>query len=205
MLSQSLNALVAGHPLTCSFSRSLGGVLMEAYSHTEKSVHLNSAMDAFRVALTCEAASTSDHFNAAKSWARHADSRHDSDLDVYHTAIQLLPRLAMLGLDLPSRQQALTSASDGLVHDAAACAIRSGQCERAVELLEEGRAVFWSQALQLRSPMTDLRDVAPELEQKLRSIPLALEQGSFQDMSRTLSDNPQKVMLMEHEGTLPSS
>ncbi|KAF8501977.1 CHAT domain-containing protein [Gautieria morchelliformis] len=156
-------------------------------------------MEAFRVAMACEAASTSDRFHAAKSWATHADSRHESDLEAYRTAIQLLPRLAMLGLDLPSRQQALTSASDGLVRDAAACAIRSGQCERAVELLEEGRAVFWSQALQLRSPMTELRDVAPELEQKLRSISLALEQGSFRDIPRTMSDNPQKVMSMERE------
>jgi len=105
----------------------------------------------------------------------------------------------MLGLDLQSRQQALTSGSDGLARDAAACAIRSGQYGKAVELLEEGRAIFWSQALQLRTPMSHLREVAPELEMKLKSLSFALEQGSLRDTSRSLSDSPQKVMSMEQE------
>ncbi|KAF8490598.1 CHAT domain-containing protein [Gautieria morchelliformis] len=156
-------------------------------------------MDAFRKAVACETAPVSRRFRAAKAWARHADSRHDSALDAYQAAIELLPRLAMLGLDLSSRQQALTSGTDGLACAAAACAIDSGQFERAVELLEEGRAVFWSQALQLRTPMSDLRKVAPELEETLRDISLALEQGSLRDVSRDMSDNSQQKTSMERE------
>jgi hypothetical protein len=120
-------------------------------------------------------------------------------MDAYLTAIELLPRLAMLGSGLHARQRALTSGSDGLARDAAACAIRSGQYGKAVELLEEGRAIFWSQALQLRTPMSHLREVAPELEMKLKSLSFVLEQGSLRDTSRSLSDSPQKVMSMEQE------
>jgi hypothetical protein len=120
-------------------------------------------------------------------------------MDAYLAATELLPRLAMLGSDLQARQRALTSGSDGLARDAAGCAIRSGQYEKAVELLEEGRAIFWSQALQLRTPMTRLREVAPELEIKLKSLSFALEQGSLRDTSRNLSDSSQKVMSMEQE------
>jgi len=172
---------------------------MDAYSHTHESEYLDRAMAAYRVAVMCETAPASERFCAAKLWARHADFTHESALDAYHAAIELLPRLAMLGLDLQSRQQALTSGSDGLARDAAACAIRSGHYNKAVELLEEGRAVFWSQALQLRTPMKDLRKVAPELEDKLRHISLILEQGSLRDVSRSLSDSPQIVMEMEKD------
>jgi hypothetical protein len=71
-------------------------------------------------------------------------------------------------------------------------AIRSGWHDKAVELLEEGHAVFWTQALQLPKPMMDLRDAAPELEERLRRISIALEQGSFRDSSRSLSDSHRK-------------
>jgi len=67
-------------------------------------------------------------------------------------------------LGLQARQQALASGSDGLARDAAACAIRLVQYGEAVELLEAGRGVFWSQALQLRTPMADLHDMAPDIE-----------------------------------------
>ncbi|KAF8512786.1 CHAT domain-containing protein [Gautieria morchelliformis] len=200
-LSQSQNALVAGHPSACFFSGNLGVAFMAAYTHSDKAMYLQDAMDAFRAAATCETASASQRLRIAKLWATHADSRHESALDAYYIAIQLLPRLAMLGLDLPSRHRALTSGSDGLARDAAACAIRMGQYERAVELLEEGRAVFWSQAMQLRTPMSDLRDVAPELEQRLRRISLTLEQGSLRDVSRDMSDCSQKAVSMEREAS----
>ena len=175
---------------------------MNAYSHTHESEYLDKAMAAFRVAVTCQSAPASGRFRTAKSWARHAHkSSHESALDAYYAAIALLPRLAILGLDVQSRQQALASGSDGLARDAAVCAIRSGQYGKAVELLEAGRGVFWSQALQLRSPMTNLRDVAPKLEQKLRRIFFALEQGSLRDASRHLSDTSQKVMWTEKEAS----
>lgn len=147
-----------------------------------------------RIAIACESAPTSQRFRAAKHWAHRAEHlNHESALEAYHAAIQLLPRMAMLGLDLQSRQQALTSGSDGLARDAAACAIRSGQYDKAVELLEEGRAVFWSQALQLRTPIAHLREVAPELEQNLRRISLALERGSIRDVSKNLSSMEQEA------------
>ena len=158
-------------------------------------------MDSFRVAVACESAAASLRFRAAKRWAVLADGRHGSALDAFHAAIQLLPRLAMLGLDLPSRWQALASGSNGLAPAAAACAIKSGQYDKAVELLEEGRAIFWAQALQLRTPMTDLHDVAPELGEKLRSISLALEQGSLRDVSLSFPNNTHRVISMEQEAS----
>ncbi|KAF8522391.1 CHAT domain-containing protein [Gautieria morchelliformis] len=199
-LQDALGLLATGHPSICEYSLNLGNTFMRAYTHFNDLGDLQRAMDVFRKAVACETAPASRRFRAAREWASHADfSTHDSALDAYQAAIELLPRLAMLSLDLSSRQQALTSFTDGLACAAATCAIQSGEFERAVELLEEGRAVFWSQALQLRTPMTDLREVAPGLEETLRDISHALEQGSLRDVSWDVSDNSQQRMSMEHE------
>ena len=196
---QSLNTLVSGHPTACTVSANIGRAFRYAYTHTHKSKYLHKATDAFRIALTREIPPAYERFGADKEWASHAEERHQSALDVYHTAIQLLPRLAMLGLDLPSRQQTLTFGSDCLARDAAACAIRSGQYEKAVELLEDGRCRFWEQALHLRTPMTSLHDVAPDLERRLRQISLALVHGSLGDASEIPSDNALKVTSVARE------
>ncbi|KIM79025.1 hypothetical protein PILCRDRAFT_10686 [Piloderma croceum F 1598] len=68
----------------------------------------------------------------------------------------------------------------------------------AVELLEQGRAVFWSQALRLRTPLDDLEVVAPELKQRLENISHVLHQGSLRDVSRS-SNTPQEMVSMEQE------
>jgi hypothetical protein len=198
---QSLDALVDKHPSTCTISANLGETLMYAYFHTRESRYLDEGITAFRTAVNCETAPAFQRFSAARLWAHHADFNHESALDAYRAAIEILPRLAMFGLDVQTRQQALTYGSDGLARDAAACAIRSGQYVKAIELLEAGRAVFWSQALQLRTPMADLQVVAPELATELKCIASALERGSFRDMSEDMTDTPQKVMLMEKEAS----
>ena len=100
------------------------------------------AIHACKVAVTCEAAPVFIRFRSAKERVILTDSRHDLALDAYRSAVQFLPRLAMLGLDLLFRHHTLTSGSDGLARDAAAGAIRSRQYGKAAELLEEGRAVL---------------------------------------------------------------
>jgi len=75
--------------------------------------------------------------------------------------------VAALSLDVKSRQEALTAGSDGLAGDASRCAIRSGHIDKAIELLEAGQSIFWSQVLSLRSPFDQLHKNAPELADKL--------------------------------------
>jgi hypothetical protein len=89
----------------------------------------------------------------------------------------------------------LISGSDGLARNAAACAIRSGDFGKAVEFLETGRNIFWSQALQLRTPLDELRTAAPDLAKKLQDISRALEQGSFRDTSADLSSTSQRMSV----------
>jgi hypothetical protein len=96
---------------------------------------------------------------------------------------------------LQARQQALASGIDGLARDAAAWAVRFGHFDKAVEFLEQGRNIFWSRALQLRTPLDNVHCVAPNLAQKLQKISHALEKGAFRDMSRSSSDTERQLTL----------
>ena len=197
---ESLWALTEMDPDVCNVAQHLGRLFHSRYLLTQTRKDLDDVMEAFRVAVGCESAVVSQRFIAAQQWAKYADaSDHVSAIDAYVEAIGLMPRLAY-GLDLQSRQSVLTPNTDGLARNAAACAIRTGRLDMAVELLEEGRAVFWSQVLQLRTPLSELMLKAPEIGQKLNDISNALARGSLRDVFKNIP-NTSNVALEEQEGS----
>ncbi|KAJ7230390.1 CHAT domain-containing protein [Mycena pura] len=125
----------------------------------------HAAFQILREAAAYKGSSIYRRFQASRFWAAHADRmRHDSVLDAYTTAIELLPQIAFLGLDVSSRRKVLVSSSSyGIASDAAACSIRLNDFAKAVEFLEAGRSIFWQQALQLRTSLDDLKLAHPEL------------------------------------------
>jgi tetratricopeptide (TPR) repeat protein len=90
-------------------------------------------------------------YAAARETADAAAVMQLSDLvlHLYAEVIGLLPRAAHFGLDHDARLHAV-SGSDEIARNAAARAIVLGRTAQAVEMLEEGRAIFWSQSLRLR-------------------------------------------------------
>ncbi|EIN03484.1 hypothetical protein PUNSTDRAFT_139480 [Punctularia strigosozonata HHB-11173 SS5] len=84
-------------------------------------------------------------------------------VDIFSLATHLLPEVAFLGLDSQARLTALVG-TESLGLEAAGYALCLPDCARAVELLEQSRAIFWSQALKLRSPLDDLpKDLRAEI------------------------------------------
>jgi hypothetical protein len=75
----------------------------------------------------------------------------------------------------------------GLVADAAACEIRAGHLERAVELLEAGRSVLWAQIFDLRTNLTDLVQQAPHLATRLDQIRTLLDAPLLTTRAEALS------------------
>lgn len=74
--------------------------------------------------------------------------------------------------------------------------------DKAIQFLEEGRAVFWSQFLSLRSPFEQLHDIAPKLEEKLRDTAYALELGSHRNTLASISDNTQRLVVDQEAARL---
>jgi hypothetical protein len=100
--------------------------------------------------------------------------KHSSLLDAYKTAINIVPQLAWLGLSIDDRYYQLKQA-EHVVRDAAAAAIGAGQHHTALEWLEQGRSVIWNQLFQLRTPLDDLKQVQPDLADKLIEVSKNLE------------------------------
>ena len=97
-------------------------------------------------------------------------------LQAYEHALSLIPQCVWLGNNVRGRYT-----SEGLrlvgaaVSDAATAAISAEQYHLALEWLETGRAVIWSQILQLRTPLDDLRQVDTQLADNLEHVAQALQ------------------------------
>jgi tetratricopeptide (TPR) repeat protein len=91
--------------------------------------------------------------------------------EIYATVVSWLPFLANASLEMSNRLQKL-SLIEGIGATVLACAIAADRVESGVELLEQSRAVFWSQALNLRDPQLDglPTDIKHELEELSRAL-----------------------------------
>ena len=121
---------------------------------------------------------------AARPWAAASHRNGDlvSALEGYRTALELLPKVAWLGLNIPSRQHWLVEeTSDQLGCLAATCAIQLGRFEEAVELLDTSRSVIWRQAASLRSDLKMLKEEEPRLAKELEIISRQLDDELFFD------------------------
>jgi tetratricopeptide (TPR) repeat protein len=90
------------------------------------------------------------------SVTRHMDeaarSRYDAlVLELYSQIIRILPLAANFGIDHKARLRALVG-TDRIARNAASRAVLVGRVSMAIETLEEGRGVFWTQTLHLRAP-----------------------------------------------------
>jgi tetratricopeptide (TPR) repeat protein len=149
----------------------LGRALRTRFERTTQQTDLDDAITAFIDAVGVESGPPAVRIRASRAWGRAAidGGRVGSAADGFASAVGLLPLLAWHGLPRSTREEHLAEWS-GLAAAAAACAIRAGRPEQAVELLEAGRSVLWAQALNLRTDLTDLAQRAPAVATRLDQI-----------------------------------
>ncbi|KAG9074960.1 hypothetical protein FRC06_010357, partial [Ceratobasidium sp. 370] len=113
-------------------------------------------------------------FQAARMWADLClwDDRSAS-LEAYQQAFSLIPEVVWLGSTADGRYKNVPLI-DNLAMEAAVTAVISERFDLALEWLEEGRAVVWSQLLQLRDPFDEVSSIdlslATELKQTARDL-----------------------------------
>ncbi|CAE6340809.1 unnamed protein product [Rhizoctonia solani] len=92
----------------------------------------------------------------------HEYDLHERAVDAYRRVFMALRKMIRLGLSSTERQEAIVY-SVGYACDASATALRQGQIDVAVELLEEGRNLFFSQLLPIQMDTTSIRLQDPDL------------------------------------------
>ena len=173
---RAVDAAPPSHASLARYQLNLGRYLLIRFKQTEDSGDLDAAIGYFRAASQIPTGTASERLSAARSWgfaAARAGRWHQA-AEGYAAAVALLPMVAWHGLDRATREEQLAQWA-GLATDAAACAIRDGRPELAVELLEQGRSVLWTEALNLRSDLTRLVEEHPVLAERLDRIRAVLD------------------------------
>ncbi|PVF91180.1 hypothetical protein CPB86DRAFT_878650 [Serendipita vermifera] len=135
------------------------------------------AISHYSVAAMSLAGPPTIRFKAVESWISTAYLiNHGSLLNAYECALGLMPLMAWLGLTIGDRHQQLVRIG-GIARDAAAAAITAEQYEKALEWLEQGRSIVWTQILRLRTPVDQLQEVDPDLAERLLRVSRTLDRG----------------------------
>lgn len=154
----------------------LGTVLRTRYGHSGDPDDLDGALAAYAEGAGIPAGRPEHRINAAVLLGLTAidADRVDTAADGFAAAVRLLPQFAWHGLPRSVREERVARWG-GLSSDAAACAIRAGRPEQAVELLDAGRSVLWNQLLSVRTDATALAEREPELAARFDRIRTALD------------------------------
>jgi CHAT domain-containing protein len=162
-----------GHPDRATYLCNLGMALATRFRLTLSPQHAGEATAAYTRAAQAPSAAPSIRILGAR---RAASLIADSDLaraaDLLDAAVRLLPQTVPRQLSRSDQQHALASFA-ALASDAAALTLRLGQPgapARALGLLELGRAVLYSQALDTRTDLTDLSQSHPDLAARFAGL-----------------------------------
>ena len=176
---EAVDVIPADHPDRVVYLSNVGAALRLRFERTERRADLDQALEVFREGAEVLTASPTERLVAARWWGQCAIMAGipESAIEGYTAAIELLPLVAWHGLDQPTREHHLGEWA-GLASDAAAAAVAAGDPLRAVELLEAGRSMLWTQALHLRQDLATLQDRAPDLAAALEASRAVLDTSS---------------------------
>ena len=100
---------------------------------------------------------SSTDLSAARAWIRAAeDFQHPTILLAYETSLQLLIQHLATLPPLPQHLVILKNLTSSLAVDAFSACLRKCSRNNAVELLEQGRGVFWNQLTRLHYPLDNV-------------------------------------------------
>ena len=176
---EAVDATPADDPYRARYLYNLGGALQARLADTHED-----AIEAFAQAASSDLATPSLRIMAARLGAQlAAEPAPDQAAALLEAAIWLLPEVAPRELERSDQEHAVGGLA-GLAADAAALVLRDAsaypdgrqRATRALQLLEAGRAVLLSQALDTRDDLTDLGRDHPDLAQRFTELRDRLDQ-----------------------------
>ena len=177
----------------------LGESYLYRFRSNQEPADLEESISSFRLSSLSLKGLPSERIQGSLQWAHlaHEVGNLGSASEAYDQAIRLLPQVAWIGLNALAQLNELNSDIQSLGCNAAACMIDLAQAEdhnrqrhlgRAIELLDQGRSILWSQTSNFKQDLEDLRRVDSELASDLDSAGKFLAQGCFRDPKDPLSE-----------------
>ncbi|KAG0702961.1 hypothetical protein DFH29DRAFT_1068853, partial [Suillus ampliporus] len=121
---------------------------------------------------------TRGDLRAAKSWTAFAEElNHRSSLVAYQTTLKFLDQYIAVLSSFSRHFNMVREVTSSIAMDAFSCSVRRGALTTAVELVEQGRAVFWAQLARFRTPLDELSvssDAGSALAEEFRQLSIDL-------------------------------
>ena len=144
---------------------------------------LNELMDAYTIVSKLENATFIDKYSSSCKWASSARRFGHSSVSVaYNCAMSSMEAFLTFSPTLDIQHSQLAAMSEDqktLPLDYASYEIRIGRLDRAIETLERGRALLWSEMRGLRTSIDQIRLADPRLADKFAVINRQIESLTF--------------------------
>ncbi|MFG1947264.1 CHAT domain-containing protein [Nonomuraea sp. NPDC048826] len=204
---RSLRTAVATAPpgdLTLSIALfHLAEALTDQWELTREEKARDEALTRYREAAEVETASAGWRASVGERWGRFAMEAGVAGeaVEGFAVSVGALDEAAWRGLGRADQERVLGE-HEGLARDAAAAAIRTGDAERALELLEQGRGVMLAQVIGDRAARDRLRAAAPELADRLGEVHGELDAAERMELHDDLAPGADRGRLLDHRHVL---
>ncbi|THU76349.1 hypothetical protein K435DRAFT_739358 [Dendrothele bispora CBS 962.96] len=191
-----------GHASKARWLSHLGDAFICRFEHLGKPRDIIEAIVAYKQATENTSSPSFTRYDAACRWAILC-SKHQSPslaLDAYTVVLEIIPQIVWLGQTVHRQYEELFKIGR-TINAAAAMAISVGDLPRAVEWLEEGWSIVWTQILQLRTPLDELHQQHPDFADELSRVSLALDNAgtsSFQSNSSEIKHKSVEEEAQKH-------
>ncbi|KAF8431590.1 CHAT domain-containing protein [Boletus edulis BED1] len=151
-----------GHIDRSSSLENLASALYTRFMQLRQTDDMKSLFSLYAELVEAPQLVSSTDLSATRAWIQVAEEfRHPSTLLAYETSLRLLIHHLAALPSLPQHLIVLKEPSASLAVDAFSAFLRRGDRVRAVELLEQGRSIFWSQLSRLRFPLDNVMASGP--------------------------------------------
>ncbi|KAH6902034.1 CHAT domain-containing protein, partial [Coprinopsis sp. MPI-PUGE-AT-0042] len=195
---QAVKLTPKGHANLPGYLISLGNSFRHRFEHTHSGEDLAASISNYKSAATSSFGPPRHRLQGARTWVQLLNQYHPQSPDILHafdTALALVALIAGLEESVQGRYSQLQDIS-GVALEAASAACSLGRADKALEWLEQGRCVVWSQLSNLRTPMDHLRLHNSQLAQSLSDVSKQLENaGSSQCQSHIDLPTSEKMSL----------
>ncbi|KAF5311237.1 hypothetical protein D9611_013031 [Ephemerocybe angulata] len=163
---------------------------------------LEAALSHYKAAATSPDGLPRPKLHAAQCWARTLIKGNPQSPEIvlaFDTALGLVAVIAGLEQTVQGRYTQLEDCS-GLALEAAAAACMLDRADKALEWLEQGRCLVWSQLNNLRTPLDDLYTHDEELARSIADIAKRLETAGSSRCQPNISMSLKEKISLEDEG-----